>query len=309
MDVHTRDLRYFLAVAAELNFTRAAETLYVSQSALSKQIRQLERAIGAELFVRDRREVRLTEAGEALLPHARQTCSVWELGTVAIAALRTATAGVLTIGMSTGPARGGILPAIRSRFTDAHPEATPVLRQVDWGDPTAGLADGSSDVAYVWLPLPEPSRYAHLVLAEEPRLVALPAGHRLAGRTSVDFSELLDEPFLALPDSAGPLRDYWLATDARKGVAVRVGAVVGGPDETYEALVAGQGVVLVAAGNAASLLRGDVVAVPVRGVTPSRFALAWRRDDIRPLVRAYARAAQGPGGPGSGGPGSGGPGA
>jgi DNA-binding transcriptional LysR family regulator len=292
MDVHTRDLRYFLAVAAELDFTRAAETLYVSQPALSRQIRQLERALGAELFVRDRREVRLTKAGEALLPHARQTCSVWELGAVAIAALRTATAGVLNIGMSTSPGRGGMLSAIRSRFTDAHPEARPVLRAVDRGDPTAGLADGSSDVAFVWLPLPEPSRYAHLVLAEEPRLVALPVGHRLAGCASVDFWELLDEPFLALPDEAGPLRDYWLATDARHGAAVRVGAVVGGPDETYEALVAGQGVVLVASGDAGLLLRGDVVVVPVRGVTPSRFALAWRRDDIRPLVRAYARAAQ-----------------
>ncbi|MFJ2739269.1 LysR family transcriptional regulator [Streptomyces sp. NPDC087440] len=292
MDVHTRDLRYFLAVATELNFTRAAESLYVSQPALSKQIRQLERALGTELFVRDRREVRLTQAGEALLPHAQQTCSTWELGTTALAALRTATAGVLTIGMSTSPGRGGMLPAIRSRFTEAHPEASPVLRQVGWDDPTAGLADSSSDVAFVWLPLPEPSRYAHLVLAEEPRLVALPTGHPLAGHSCVDFADLLDEPFLALPDAAGPLRDYWLAMDARGGMPVRVGAVVSSPDETYEAVVAGQGVVLVASGNASLLLRGDVVTVPVRGVTPSRFALAWRRDDIRPLVRAYARAAQ-----------------
>ncbi|CAM5602889.1 LysR family transcriptional regulator [Streptomyces spiroverticillatus] len=294
MDVHTRDLRYFLAVATELSFTRAAESLYVSQPALDKQIRQLERALGAELFVRDRREVRLTQAGEALLPHAQQTCSTWELGTVALAALRTATAGVLTVGMctgtGTGAGRAGVLPAIGSRFADAHPEATPVLRQSGWDDPTAGLADGSSDVAFVWLPLPEPSRYAHLVLAEEPRHVALPAGHRLAGRSTVDFADLLDEPFLALPDSAGPLRDYWLATDARGGVGVRVGAVVNGPDETYEAVEAGRGVVLVA--DASMVRRGDVVTVPVRGVTPSRFALAWRRDDIRPLVRAYARAAQ-----------------
>ncbi|GAA3488794.1 LysR family transcriptional regulator [Streptomyces cremeus] len=292
MDVHTRDLRYFLAVATERDLSRAAASLCVSPPTLSRQLRQLEQALGAALFVRDPHEVRLTEAGEALLPHARMTCSTWELGTVALSALRTATAGVLTVGLSAGPGHEGLLPAIRSRFTEAHPEATPVLREAGWGDPAAGLADGGSDVAFVWLPLPEPSRYAHLVLAEEPRLVVLPAGHRLAGRPWADFADLLDEPFLALPDAAGPLRDYWLATDARGGLPARVGAVVSGPDETYEAVAAGRGVVLVASGSAEALLRGGVVAVPVRGVTPSRYALAWRRDDIRPLVRAWARAAQ-----------------
>ncbi|MGW7412923.1 LysR family transcriptional regulator [Streptomyces sp. NPDC054863] len=292
MDTHTRDLRYFLAVARELNFTRAAESLFVSQPALSKQIRQLERNLGADLFLRDRREVRLTQAGEALLPHAQHTLKTWQLGMNALAELRSRTTTVLHIGMSTSPGRGGLLPAIRSRFTAEHPEATPSVRQVGWSDPTAGLADGSSDAAFVWLPLPEPSRYAHLVLAEEPRLVALPTSHPLADRIAIDFTDLLHEPFLALPPTAGPLRDYWLAADARNGTPPRIGAVVAGPDETYEALVAGRGVVLVASGNAPLLLRGDVITVPVVGVTPSRFALAWRRDDTRPLVRAYARAAR-----------------
>ena len=71
MDVHGRDLRYFVAVAEELHFTRAAERLFVSQPALSKQIRSLERQLGAELFVRDRHGVTLTPAGAVLLPYAR----------------------------------------------------------------------------------------------------------------------------------------------------------------------------------------------------------------------------------------------
>ncbi|MFE9093393.1 LysR family transcriptional regulator [Streptomyces sp. NPDC007264] len=290
-DVHSRDLRYFLAVAGELHFTRAAERLYVSQPALSKQIRALERRLGAELFRRDRHEVVLTPAGEALLPHARRVLDAWKEGAAAVEAAKAAQRSTLVVGMSTSPGRGGLLPAIRSRFTAAHPEAVVRLRQVSWEDPTAGLADGGADVAFVWLPLPDQERYAWTVLAEEPRLVALPGTHPLAARAEIDFADLLDEPFLALPPSAGPLRDYWLALDARAGRAPRIGAEIAGAEETYEALVAGLGVCLVAQGNAPLITLGGVTTRPVRGVGPSRYALAWRHEDGgRPLVGAYAQA-------------------
>ncbi|MEU1704327.1 LysR family transcriptional regulator [Streptomyces sp. NPDC005706] len=290
-DVHSRDLRYFVAVAEELHFTRAAERLYVSQPALSKQIRSLEGRLGAELLRRDRHGVALTAAGEALLPHARRVLAALAEGTAAVEAAKAAHSSTLVVGMSTSPGRGGMLPAIRSRFTAAHPRATTRLRQVSWDDPTAGLADGSADVAFVWLPLPDEERYAWTVLAEEPRLVALPDTHPLAARRGIDFADLLDEPFLALPKSAGPLRDYWLALDARAGRAPRVGAEIAGAEETYEALVSGLGVCLVAAGNAPLITREGVTTRPVRGIGPSRYALAWRREDgDRPLVRAYADA-------------------
>ncbi|WP_042405032.1 LysR family transcriptional regulator [Streptacidiphilus carbonis] len=292
MDVHGRDLRYFAAVAQELHFTRAAELLFVSQPALSKQIRMLERALGAPLFDRDHREVRLTAVGTALLPHARRMLEQWTEAERAVAAAKAAARTRLVIGMSTGPGRNGMLPAIRSRFTADHPDAQLVLRQVDWTDPSAGLADGSSDVAFVWLPQPEPERLGWVVVAQEPRLVALPESHPLAGRESVDFAELLDQPFLALPPTAGVLRDHWLATDERGGREPLVGAEISGVDETYEALVGGQGVCLLGAGNAPLLTRGGVVTLPVRGLSPSRFALAWRAGDTRPMVHAYAKAAQ-----------------
>jgi DNA-binding transcriptional LysR family regulator len=78
MDVHGRDLRYFVAVAEELHFTRAAQRLYLSQPALSKQVRMLEQQLGAELFERGRRGVALTPAGTALLPHARRVLAEWD---------------------------------------------------------------------------------------------------------------------------------------------------------------------------------------------------------------------------------------
>ncbi|UIR23042.1 LysR family transcriptional regulator [Streptomyces spinosirectus] len=289
-DVHVRDLRYFVTVAEELHFTRAAERLYVSQPALSKQIRALERQLGVELLRRDRHSVALTAAGTALLPHARQVLEAWARGAAAMEQARAAQRSTLVVGMSTSPGRGGLLPAIRSRFTSAHPEAAVRLRQVSWEDPSAGLADGDADVAYVWLPLPDQERYAWIVVAEEPRHVALPESHPLAARSEVDFTDLADEPFLALPESAGPLRDYWLALDERAGRPPRIGAEIASTEETYEALVAGLGVCLVAAGNVPLLTLGGVVTRPVHGVAPSRYALAWRKGDHRPLVRAYAQA-------------------
>ncbi|MEU5001602.1 LysR family transcriptional regulator [Streptomyces sp. NPDC021622] len=303
MDVHSRNLRYFAAVARELHFTRAAERLFVSQPALSKQIRMLERQLGADLFVRDRQGVRLTAVGSALLPHAQQVLEVWESGMAAVERAKAQERATLVVGMSTRPGRGGLLPAVRSRFTEAHPAATIRLRQVSWEDPSAGLADGAADAAFIWLPLPDMARYAWLVVAEEPRHVALPEGHRLAARDEIDFADLLDEPFLALPESAGALRDYWLALDAREGRPPRIGAEIASTDETYEALVDGRGVCLVATGNAPLITLGGIVTRPVRGITPSRFALAWRADDRRPLVRAYVTAckgALGPAAPGGG---------
>ncbi|WP_405607855.1 LysR substrate-binding domain-containing protein [Streptomyces sp. NBC_00076] len=297
MDIHGRDLRYFTSVAEELSFTRAAERLFVSQPALSKQIRMLEKQLGVVLFERDRRTVRLTAVGEVLLPHAREVLAAWQAAEAAVEEARTAERCTLVIGMSTSPGRG-LLPALRTRLVSRHPDARPVLRQVNWADPSAGLADGSSDVAFVWLPLPDGDRYQYAVVAREPRLVALPDGHPLAARAAsdpegkVDFTDLLEEPFLALPPEAGPLRDYWLALDARDGRPPRIGGVVGSAEETHEAVAGGQGVALLATGNAPLVVRDEVIAVPVRGISPSQLAVAAGQDDKRPLVLAYLAAAR-----------------
>jgi DNA-binding transcriptional LysR family regulator len=288
-DVHVRDLRYFVTVADELHFTRAAERLYVSQPALSKQVRALERQLGVALFHRGPGGVTLTSAGTALLPHARRVLDAWTDGSAALESARATARGTLVVGMSTSPGRGGLLPAIRSRFTAAHPDTVLRLRQVSWDDPTAGLADGEADVAFVWLPLPDAGRYDWVVVAEEPRLVALPERHRLAGRAEIDLADLFEEPFLALPPSTGPLRDHWLAMDERAGRPPLIGAEIAGTEETYEALVAGLGVCLVATGNAPLITLGGVTTRPVRGLSPSRYVLAWRREDGgRTAVRAYA---------------------
>ncbi|WP_189304008.1 LysR family transcriptional regulator [Streptomyces albospinus] len=289
MDAHVRDLRYFVATAEELNFTRAAERLFISQPALSKQIRQLEDGLRVRLFHRDRRAVALTAAGTALLPRAREVIQLWDEAQRAVSDAAAAEAAVLTLGVSTSVGRG-LLPAVRARFAERRPNWQIRVRQISWEDGTAGLADGTADLALLWLPFPEQAAFTVEVVATEPRWVALPAGHRLADATEIPFDELLDEPFLALPQSAGELRDYWLAVSERGGRPVRTGAVVASADETFEAVAAGLGVVLLAAGNAAIYRRPGVVARPVSGLSPSQLALAWRPDDHRTVLRDVVEA-------------------
>jgi DNA-binding transcriptional LysR family regulator len=161
------------------------------------------------------------------------------------------------------------------------------LRQVGWGDRTAGLSDRSTDAAFVWLPLPQPP-YRWVTVAREPRLVALPNDHRLAGQESVAMDELADEPFLALPESAGASRDHWLALEARGGRPVRIAAEINDTEETYEAVASGIGVCLLAAGNAPIFARGDVTMLPVRDLSPSELVLAWNERHCPPLLETFA---------------------
>jgi DNA-binding transcriptional LysR family regulator len=287
MDVHVRDLRYFLAVAQELHFTRAAESLYLSQPALSKQIRSLERQLRVPLFERDRGTVRLTRAGAELVPYAQRIVESWE---GAKRSLARASSCTLVIGMHTSPGRG-LLPKVRATMVASCPEVELELHQVAWSDRTAGLADRSTDAAFVWLPLPQPP-YRWVTIATEPRLVALPNGHALAGHDSVSIADLLDEPFLALPQSAGPLRDYWLALDERNGHPVRIAAEITDTEETYEDVASGIGVCLLAAGNAPIFARGDITMLPVRDVGHAELVLAWNERHCPPLLETFASACQ-----------------
>lgn len=288
MDVHVRDLRYFVTVAEELHFTRAAERLFVSQPALSKQIRMLETQLRVKLFERDKRRVLLTDAGTALLGEARELVRRWDTAQRLVADAAAAAEAVLRVGIQTSVGRD-LLPPAAARFAERRPNWRLQFRQVGWSDPTAGLADESTDVAVVWLPLPDDS-LSSMVLVEESRWVGMARSHRLAGVDVVPFADLLDEPFLALPLSAGVLRDYWLALDERAGRPLRIGAEVETADETLEALINGAGVVLVSSGNAALYERPGVVFREVSGISSSRLALAWRTNDHRAVIRDFVTA-------------------
>ena len=288
MDAHLRDLRYFVAVAEELNFTRAAERLHLSQPALSKQIRGLETTLHAQLFRRDRRQVELTAAGAVLHAVARDLLQDWDDGAAMVGDAAAQDARVLRAGTLTSIGRG-LYPAIADQFAKRQPGWQVDLRSYGWGDPTAGLRDHTSDAAFVWLPI-EAADVETAVLAIERRFVAISARHPLADRQVIEFSELIDEPVAALPASAGAQRDFWLATDARAGRPPRVAAEVSAADEKLEIVSSGAAISLLAEGNAGIYSREGIVCIPVSGLEPARLAIAWRLGDRRPAIRDFVQA-------------------
>jgi DNA-binding transcriptional LysR family regulator len=291
MDVNLRDLRYFVAVAEELHFTRAAERLRVSQPALSRQIRLLEHHLRCALFVREPRVIRLTPAGAVLLTHAQDVLDRWDVGVAAVNEAATQDRRVLVVGIQTSVGRD-LQRRTLAGFVERQPEWRLSLRLCSWDDPTAGLADRSSDVAFVWLPVSADADLVSEVLYREPRWIALPDDHRLADRELLAWADLLDDPFIALPPSAGELRDFWLAADQRPpDRPPRIAAEAVSAEETFELIAAGVGVVLLSAGNARIYQRPGVRCLPVTDLTPSELAVARRRNDRRDPVRDFVAAA------------------
>jgi DNA-binding transcriptional LysR family regulator len=290
MDVHLRKLRYFAAVAEDLHFSRAAARLHVSQPALSKQIRHLERELGFPLFRRDRRSVELTAAGETLLSSATKLLTAWEQAFSAASERATEEGKLLRVGFQTSVG-GGLYQDIAARFATLLPDWRLALHLHLWSDPTGGLADGTADVAFVWLPTGAEDTIETRPLRTERRFVALPAGHRLARRKALQMTDLVDEPFVALPADAGLLRDFWLAVDSRGGRSPVIGAEAASPDETFEAVATGHGVALLAEGNTTVYARPGLSFHPVLDLEPCQLAVAWRRGDQRSAIRDFVRAA------------------
>ncbi|WP_444230674.1 LysR family transcriptional regulator [Corynebacterium durum] len=289
MDVHLRDLRYFTAVAEELHFRKAAERLFVSQPVLSRQIARLEQDLKAQLFIRDRRSVQLTSAGEALLHRARHLLEDWDAATKEVTTLARKEQSVLVIGLQTGVGRGMLhtltqaLNAIQWR---------PELHQVAWNDATAGVEAGDCDAGFAWLGTTINPHCDYVVVAEEPIMLAVNSQHRLAGRRQASFAEISNEPLVALPESAKELRSFWLAEHARHGSPAQIACEAETADEALENVAAGNGSVFISAGNSVLYAREGVHFLEVPDLLPARLAFLWRAGDTRDVIRVAASALQ-----------------
>jgi DNA-binding transcriptional LysR family regulator len=287
MDVDTRLLRYFAAVAAEGNLSRAATRLFMSQPALTKQIKQLENRLGVQLFTRSRAGMTLTSAGQALANTTPAVLASWDQALRETKTAARAAARVLRVGFMSSAANEATQQIIAA-FTRRRPDWKVEMQQAAWSDPTAGLASGDADVALLRLPFPGQNDMRIEVLLTEPRWVALPSTHPLAVRDEVSFDQLWDEPFIAAPAETGLWRDYWLATDERQGHPVRIGTVTDQPDAFLIAIANGDGVALAPESAARYYTRPGITYRPVTGIGPSQVAVAWAPlNDTNPLVQDF----------------------
>jgi DNA-binding transcriptional LysR family regulator len=216
-----RHLRYFVAVADELNFSRAAERLHMAQPPLSAAIRQLERELGVELFTRTSREVRLTDAGRAFLDGARRTLAEAERAAHEARRAGAGELGRLRIGYSWS-ARFETLPAIGRALRRSHP-GIDLLTQEMWNARiAAALADGSIDVAIALCP-EIASGLEFERIRSEPLVALLPARHALAGEQALPLEWLAGEEFVLFPRELAPrLHDAFMAIYRRAGFEPRL---------------------------------------------------------------------------------------
>jgi DNA-binding transcriptional LysR family regulator len=288
-----RHLRYFVVVAEELNFSRAAIRLHMAQPPLSVAIRQLEQELGTDLFVRTSREVRLTEAGRVLLDGARRTLAEADRAVAAAKRAGAGELGRLSVGFSWS-ARFETLPTLGQAFRAGHPDVELLTQEMWNADMAEALQRGTIDVAVSLCPELAPE-LADQVIRTEPAVVVLAERHRLAREQAIGVAELADEELLLFPRELAPrLHDVLVGICRRGGFEPRLRS------ESFHTgwdllLLPDVPVVALAPASVASALADGVVAVPLGepgGVLETR--LLWRDDDRSPTVdafRAVARAA------------------
>jgi len=286
-----RQLRYFVAVAEELHFSRAASRLNLAQSALSSQVRALEREVGGPLLVRSTRRVELTPAGERLLGDGREVLAAADGALERARALARGEAGAIVLG-SMGPAAGGLLAPLLARFSSRHPGMRVEIRNLDFSDMVDSVRERQVDLAFVYMPLDEPD-LEFIPLMTEPRVAVLPRNHRLARRRQVRPRDLRDETFIMQPEHVPQIwRDHWLLVDDF-GERPRISPRTADRLEDWLTLIGqGEGVDTAPAIIARYYAWPDVAFVPLVDTEPSLLALARRRGDSEPLLDEFAQLAQ-----------------
>ncbi|WP_217698377.1 LysR family transcriptional regulator [Streptacidiphilus griseoplanus] len=284
-DVSLRLLKYFDALATDLNYRKASERLFISQPALSAAIRQLEGHIGHRLFDRTTHSVSLTDLGREWLPHVRAVLRELDAALDAVETL--AGSAQIRVGYLTGMG-ADLLFQLLDGVQKNLPHLSIETIEYDFSDPSVGLGSGACDIALLRPPVDVPGIDA-VVVARESWVACLPRTHRLAERAELEISELLDEPLIVAPASARQWRDYWMATDVRAGRPASIAAEAA----TYEAettLVArGVGISFTTSSLQRLYARPGITFVPIVDRPVSYTSLAWRSDRLSAGARQLVR--------------------
>jgi DNA-binding transcriptional LysR family regulator len=281
-----RHLRSFVAVAEELHFGHAAERLHIAQSPLSQQIQRLERQIGATLFERNRRKVELTEAGHAMLRHAREALAQADLGEAAARAAAAGRSGTLRVGFL-GSAALALMPRIVPPWRADAPDVTLELVEGSSGEHIAAVLEQRLDVAFVRPPAATSGLTVH-PLWQEPVVAALPAASVLSQQDPLQLADLRDQPFVLFPRGSAP--DYY---DELTRACGQAGFT---PDVAFECSAMPTVVGLVAAGLGVSLVPQSISSIGLKGVAyreltdlcpKARIAMVLAATNDRPVVRHF----------------------
>lgn len=281
--VEMRHLRYFVAVAEELNFNRAAERLGMAQPPLSQQIKQLESELQIILFNRTSRGVDLTPGGKAFLAQARLLLARTEIAVTEARRVAREEHEELRLG-AVYSALFSFAPRLMRRLGERFPEMFVHLSEMTISDQMAALRDGAIDAGLVRMPVSAPY-LATRILLEEPLIAILPMGHALLDQTAVSLEELAREPLIVSgygPEPSFRQQVLWLFRE--RGIPVTVSRQVPDMHTLIAAVGMGLGVSLVP-GSIERTQFADVAYRPLLDDIPTvALALAWNRDLHSPIV-------------------------
>lgn len=283
-----RHIRYFLAVANERHFTRAATRLGIGQPPLSLQIKDLEREVGAALFHRVPHGAELTEAGKAFLDGVREMPLLAERATMAARRAARGETGALRVGFTASAAFNVVVSSAIRAFRRAYAGVHLTLEEANTTPLVAGLHEGSLDAVFLRPGAPGSDRFQLRMLSEEPMVVALPERHPIAARKEIDLAMLKDEPFLLFARAAGPtLYDVIVGACEKAGFEPKIGQIAPQLASLLNLVAAELGVSIVPASMSQLRVKG-VAYRQIAGQAPiARLALAYRRGETSPVVRNF----------------------
>jgi DNA-binding transcriptional LysR family regulator len=279
-----RHLRYFVAVAEELHFGRAATRLGIAQPPLSRQIQRLETELGFALFDRTRRRVELSSAGAVLLGHARAVLESVELGVREARRTSAGERGRVAIGYPSSLAYTGLVGLLRA-FRAEFPDVELTVRELSLTGQLEALKNGQLDVGFIRGPLDE-KWLASECVRREPLVIALPADHPLAGHARLKLEKLAAEPFVFFPRARAPaFFDLLVALCQKAGFAPRI--LQEAPQVDVLSLVAAGFGISIMPASAREIRRADLVFRPLVGAPMTELFLAWRKGDTSPSRQAF----------------------
>lgn len=286
MDIELRHLRYFLVVAEELHFSRAADRLDIAQPPLSQMIQRLERELGVSLFHRTKRRVSLTDAGIIFQEEAKRTLAQAERAVSRVRRASRGELGRLVVGFI-GSATYSVLPPIVRRFREQYPEVDLHLQELSTVQQIQALREGQLQVGFLRPFAHEPTLKSTVVL-REPLVVAMPEQHRLSQQAKIAMRALTNEPFILFPRSLAPeLHDQIISLCQRARFSPHVVQEAMQLPTIVSLVAAGIGVAIIPA-SLQNLGRAGVHFRTIRESTPkAELVVAWRTEQPSALLQSF----------------------